>query len=122
MRKLSYLRPLVRPGDRLDLELVLLQRSDRNRESLTVIAGVVELRDLVSGLAAGSDMPNCHSLGFDSFLGIRKCSLGVAGSCRIEKGLGSCMGRYCTVDFGRRSSRVIHRNNSFKESRLASRV
>ena len=38
------------------------------------------------------------------------CILGVAGRCRIEKGLGRCTGRYCTADFDRRSSSIIHLN------------
>jgi hypothetical protein len=43
------------------------------------------------------------------------CILGVAGRCRIEKGLGTCMGRYCTADFDRRSSiAIIHSSHELQ--------
>ena len=54
---------------------------------------------------------SCRSLVPGRSLEIRSlCTLGVAGRCRIEKGLGTCTGRYCKADFDRRSSRVIHLN------------
>ena len=54
---------------------------------------------------------SCRILVPGRSLGIRSlCILGVAGRCRIEKGLGRRTGRYCKADFGRRSSSVIHLN------------
>ena len=67
------------------------------------------------GLVVRSDIRNCHSLDLDNLAEIGNHSPGAAGRCRIEKGLGSCMGRYCTADFGRRSSRVIHRNTHWMQ-------
>ena len=56
---------------------------------------------------------NYRSFVLGKHLEIRsQCILGVAGRCRIEKALGSCTGRYCKADFDRRSSTVIHLNNS----------
>jgi hypothetical protein len=58
---------------------------------------------------------NYRSFVLGTCLGIRSlCILGVAGRCRIEKGPGTCTGRYCKADFDRRSSSVIHLNNSLK--------
>ena len=111
-RRWSCLRLLVLRGDRRDHELVLRPRSGRSPGFRTVFVGAVEgfgfgVALELEALGTGS----CRSFVPGRCLGIRSlCILGVAGRCRIERGLGTCMGRYCTADFDRRSSRVIHLN------------
>ena len=124
---MSCLRLRVQPEDRPGHGLDLHPRSGRSLGFRIVCVGVAG----EAGFGAARELEGDSGTGSYRILGpgrslvvvIRSlCILGVAGRCRIEKGPGSCMGRYCKAGFDRRSSSVIHLNNSFKWSRLTQRI
>ncbi len=119
MRRSSYRLPRVLQANRLGRGSGHRRRSGRSQEYRTVFSEAVVASDLAVAvrMLVVADTGSCRSPGPGSCPESRSRILEVAGRCRIEKDLGSCTGHYRTAGFDRRSSRVIHRNNSLNAVR-----